>query len=216
MKYGESAFDLIYLAFAIISGIYMICRAGNKTGKLMGTAAIVLGFGDAFHLIPRVLNYFTEGDLSAALGTGKLITSITMTVFYVILFHIWLLNYKEKHNTALSAAIYVSALVRIIICAFPQNGWFDNTSNIYWSIARNIPFVLLGTIICILYYKKRNEDRCLKHIWLYVLLSFAFYIPVAVGAAYVPILGMLMLPKTVCYVLMLVSFLDSVNREDRV
>ena len=42
--------------------------------------------------------------------------------------------------------------------------------------------------------------------WLYVLLSFLFYIPVAVGAGVVPMLGMLMLPKTVCYILLIVCF----------
>lgn len=40
-------------------------------------------------------------------------------------------------------------------------------------------------------------------------MSFLFYIPVAVGAGLVPMLGMLMLPKTVCYVLMIIAFLRS-------
>ena len=47
----------------------------------------------------------------------------------------------------------------------------------------------------------------MRHVWLYILLSFLFYIPVAVGAGMVPMLGMLMIPKTVCYMLMIVSFL---------
>ena len=42
-----------------------------------------------------------------------------------------------------------------------------------------------------------------------ILLSFAFYIPVAVGAGAVPMLGMLMLPKTVCYILMTAAFLKA-------
>ena len=47
--------------------------------------------------------------------------------------------------------------------------------------------------------------------WLYILLSFLFYIPVAVGAGLVPMLGMLMLPKTVCYILLISAFLRSVT-----
>ena len=47
--------------------------------------------------------------------------------------------------------------------------------------------------------------------WLYILLSFAFYIPVAIGAGSVPMLGMLMLPKTVCYILMVAAFLKKQN-----
>ena len=49
--------------------------------------------------------------------------------------------------------------------------------------------------------------------WLYILLSFLFYIPVAVGAGIVPMLGMLMLPKTVCYILMVLSFLLAVIKD---
>ena len=43
--------------------------------------------------------------------------------------------------------------------------------------------------------------------WLLILLSFLFYIPVAVGAGALPMLGMLMLPKTVCYKLMIIAFI---------
>ena len=50
-------------------------------------------------------------------------------------------------------------------------------------------------------------DNTFSRMWLYIFLSFAFYIPVAVGAGLIPILGMLMLPKTVCYILMVVVFL---------
>ena len=81
MKYGESAFDILYLIFVITIGILILRRARNRTARLMGAAALILGFGDAFHLIPRVLNYFVDDDFSVALGIGKLITSITMTVF---------------------------------------------------------------------------------------------------------------------------------------
>ena len=68
MKYGESTFDILYLLFAVISGCVMLRQAKNKTEKQMGLAALILGCGDAFHLVPRVLNYFVEADFTAALG----------------------------------------------------------------------------------------------------------------------------------------------------
>ena len=207
MKYGESVFDIFYLFFAIIGGIYLTVKSSTKAGKAMGIATLVLGVGDSFHLVPRVLNYFIVGDFSVALGVGKLITSITMTAFYVILFYVWIVRYKEKYNVKLSVAVTVLAAVRIILCAFPQNGWFDNTSNLLWSILRNVPFAILGGIICYLFFEKRKEDKFLKPVWLYVLLSFLFYIPVAVGASFVSLLGMLMLPKTVCYMILIGVFL---------
>ena len=78
-----------------------------------------------------------------------------------------------------------------------------------WGIIRNVPFVILGAVICVLFYRKRTADRIFRPQWLYILLSFAFYIPVAVGAGTVPMLGMLMLPKTVCYILMIAAFLKA-------
>ena len=207
MKYGESSFDIIYLLFAITAGVYMLVRSKNAAGRLMGLAALILGAGDAFHLVPRVLNYFFDGDFSFWLGTGKLITSITMTVFYVLLYYLHRRLYNRRPGKKMSIPVYALAAGRILICLFPQNGWFSNESNLFWAIFRNVPFAILGAIIIVLYFQTRNELRTLSRVWLYVTLSFAFYLPVAVGAAYVPLLGMLMLPKTVCYMLMIVAFL---------
>ena len=207
MKYGESTFDILYLLVVIIAGCSILRRAKNRPEMFMGISAILLGCGDAFHLVPRVLNYFTDADWTAPLGIGKLITSITMTVFYALLYYVWLGHYGEKENKALTVAIWCLVFVRVLLCLFPQNGWLQNRSDMTWGIIRNVPFVILGVIIYGLFYRKRKEKDAFGLLWLYILLSFAFYIPVAVGAGIVPILGMLMLPKTVCYILMVVAFL---------
>ena len=111
----------------------------------------------------------------------------------------------------LTAGIWVLAACRIILCLFPQNGWLENSSDMTWGIIRNVPFVLLGAVICWLYFRKRKENRTFRFMWLYICLSFLFYIPVAVGAGAVPMLGMLMLPKTVCYILIILAFLSAVK-----
>ena len=67
MKYGESTFDILYLLFAVVSGIVILVKAKDRPGRLMGIAALILGCGDAFHLVPRVLNYFIDADFKAAL-----------------------------------------------------------------------------------------------------------------------------------------------------
>ena len=207
MKYGESSFDIIYLLFAAVSGVYLLAHGKNSAGRLMGLAAFILGAGDAFHLVPRVLNYFFDGDFSFWLGTGKLITSITMSVFYVLLYYLHRRLYNRRPGKKMAIPVYALAAGRILICLFPQNGWFGNESNLFWAIFRNVPFAILGAIIIVMYFQTRNVLRTLSRVWLYVTLSFAFYLPVAVGAEYVPLLGMLMLPKTVCYMLMIVAFL---------
>ena len=206
MKYGESAFDLFYLITAITVGILILKKAEDRTGKLMGAAVLILGCGDAFHLIPRVLNYFVDRDLTAALGIGKLVTSLTMTVFYVLIYYLWVCWYGETEHKAMTGFVCFLAAVRFVLCAFPQNGWITNDSDMLWGCIRNIPFVLLGILVIVLYYKKRKEDKIFSRMWLYMLLSFLFYIPVAVFAGIIPMLGMLMLPKTICYLFMIFTF----------
>ena len=209
MKYGESFFDIVYLILAIGIGIYLLAKAGDKRQKLMGAAALVLGCGDAFHLMPRVLIYFVEKDFTSALGIGKLVTSITMTVFYILMYYIFLRHEAVQKRKAVSAAVWGFSAMRIALCLFPQNAWLSNESPLLWGILRNIPFALLGLLIVVLYFRHRKEERAFGFVWLYVALSFLFYIPVVVGADAVPLLGALMLPKTVCYVLILFAFLKS-------
>ncbi|MEF9968497.1 MAG: hypothetical protein RR766_08270, partial [Longicatena sp.] len=69
-------------------------------------------------------------------------------------------------------------------------------------IYRNIPFALLGIFIIILFYKsaKENHDSAFRWLWLTIVLSFAFYIPVVLYADTIPAVGALMIPKTCAYV----------------
>ena len=217
MKYGESCFDIIYLLFAIILGIRMLKMSGKDSiGKLMGMAVLILGIGDAFHLVPRVINYFTAGDLTAALGFGKLVTSITMTVFYLFMFMIWQRVYgMEKSSDRTGKILLILAVLRVILCMFPQNHWFSNEGSVAWGIIRNVPFILIGAIIVFLYFVKKDKIAVLRSIWLLVTLSFLFYIPVAVGASVVPMLGMLMLPKTICYMIIICLFYRYTKNESK-
>lgn len=213
MKYGESVFDVLYLILTVTVGVIILIKARNGNEKLMGAAAVVLGCGDAFHLVPRVLNYFTDADFTAALGAGKLITSVTMTLFYILVYHIGRSYFGLGKNRALTAAVYALSALRIALCLFPQNRWLQNKSDMTWGIIRNVPFVILGAIVMILYFKYRKETKRFAFMWLLILLSFLFYIPVAVFAGVVPMLGMLMLPKTVCYVLIVLIFAAAVTKD---
>ncbi len=211
MKYAESAFDIIYLLIAVIAGMIILKRSKSRAGILMGISVLILGAGDAFHLVPRVLNYFISADFTAALGIGKLITSITMTVFYVLMYRIYLLCYEKAESKAVSGSVYALAALRVVLCLFPQNGWVVNESPILWAVLRNVPFVALGVLIIALYFGVRGSIKQFGRLWIYMSLSFMFYIPVAVAAGVVPMLGMLMLPKTVCYILIIIVFLRSVS-----
>lgn len=118
----ETLFDIFYLTSVITLGILMASRKqAQKQYRLFGIMAILLGFGDAFHLIPRAFALWTTGleNHAFSLGMGKLITSITMTIFYVILYHVWRLRYHITEKKGLTAIIYILAFLRIILCLCP-------------------------------------------------------------------------------------------------
>lgn len=121
----------------------------NKQYLLFGIMAVTLGLGDSFHLVPRAYALCTTGlqDYTVALGIGKWITSITMTVFYVILYYVWRLRYQIQGKQLYTIIVYGLAVIRIVLCMFPQNGWTSANAPISWGIMRNIPFALLGLLI---------------------------------------------------------------------
>ena len=90
----ETLFDTVYLISVITIGILMIrgCK-GDRQFRLFGIMAVVLGAGDAFHLVPRAVALCTTGleNYTVPLGLGKWITSVTMTIFYVLLYYVCLL-----------------------------------------------------------------------------------------------------------------------------
>ena len=215
----ETAFDIIYLVSVITLGIIIVKGSrGNRQFSLFGIMAIVLGAGDAFHLVSRAVALCTTGleSYTAALGFGKLVTSITMTVFYVILYHIWLLRYGKKERL-LTASVYAIAAIRIILCLMPQNDWLSAAPPLSWGIYRNIPFIILGIMMIVLFYReaKVNSDRSFRWMWLAITLSFACYIPVVLFSDAVPVTGMLMIPKTCAYVWAVVIGYKAMRKECR-
>ena len=210
---AESIFDVLYLTFAIVIGIYLITK-GQK-GSLMrsfGIMALVLGCGDAFHLVPRAISLWTTGleANAAALGIGKLITSITMTIFYLILYYIWRERYQISGRKPLTIIIWVLTVARVALCAFPQNQWLSYQQPLLWGILRNIPFAIMGILLIVLFAQeaKRANDKVFRFMWLAITLSFAFYLPVVLFAERIPMIGMLMIPKTLAYVWVVVMGLN--------
>ena len=210
--YGETIFDICYLITALVIAVYILFKYRNNLGRLMGTATLLLGCGDAFHLVPRVLKNFIQYDFAAALGAGKLVTSITMTIFYILMFYIYKNKYKVENTKKIELSIWILAIIRIILCMLPQNNWITNEGSLMMGIIRNIPFTIMGLIIIVIYYKKRAEYKEFKHVWLNVLLSFVFYLIVVLGTEAVPALGALMIPKTICYILIIIAFTKMIKK----
>ena len=207
---GESIFDVLYLIFAIGSGIILLVKAKGRTViALFGWMTLLLGAGDSFHLIPRVLNYWTDADYTAALGIGKLITSITMTVFYLLFEYVRRKRYGITGQKPILITMWLLSAIRVALCCFPQNGWTSAEPSLLWGILRNIPFAVIGVMTVMLWFRSASNDKVLKWSWLAVTLSFLFYLPVVLWSQSLPIIGMLMLPKTCMYIWLIVMFIKA-------
>lgn len=214
----ETLFDVCYLVSVITIGIRMVKSSKNsRQFKLFGWMAIVLGAGDFFHLIPRMIALCTTGleNFTVALGLGKWITSVTMTLFYVLLYYVWRERYEIKGQKNLTIAVYLFAAIRIALCMMPQNNWLSADAPLSWGIYRNIPFAVIGLITIVLFYTsaKQNNDTAFKWMWMTIVLSFGFYIPVVLWADAIPMIGMLMIPKTCAYVWTVVIGYNAMKKE---
>lgn len=216
----ETLFDAVYLASVITLGVLMIKGSKkNAQFRLFGWMAVVLGAGDSFHLVPRALALCTTGleNYTVPLGLGKWITSVTMTVFYVLLYYVWRQRYQVRGKAGITAAVYALAAARMALCMMPQNQWLSAASPLSWGIYRNIPFALMGLLIIVLFYQsaKQHGDSAFRWMWLTIVLSFGFYIPVVLWADTIPMIGMLMIPKTCAYVWTVIIGYSAMKKECR-
>ena len=151
----EAIFDACYLIFDLIAGIlFFVYSKGNPLFILYGVLTLTLCGGDAFHLVPRIKRavYGTNDKIKRQLGIGLQVSSITMTVFYIILLFIWKLTFPTLTAPAwFEAMIWISAIIRIVVCFLPQNNWTSEEGNRKLSLIRNAVFAVTGIGVILLY-----------------------------------------------------------------
>ncbi|MDO4796478.1 MAG: hypothetical protein Q4A01_00485 [Coriobacteriales bacterium] len=217
MRVGESVFCAGYLVFALLAGLCFVWRTQtDMTGYSWACAAMtfLLGCGDAFHLVPRILHNIRgktrdEDERRRRnfwLGLGNLVSSVTMTLFYILLFDAMALGPGLSATPAPSwvrTVLIVLAILRIALCLPPQNRWFDGDGSHSWGIYRNVPFLAMGVVTVVYLVACYGA-------WLpagLVVVSFSCYMGVVLYTRDRPALGMLMIPKTVCYIWLIALFL---------
>ena len=200
----EAIFDAAYLIFDLIAAmLFFIFSQGKTLFILYGILTLTLCGGDAFHLVPRIIRAVrgTNDKIKRQLGIGLQVSSITMTVFYIILMYIWKYTFLElKIPVILEAVIWISAVVRIVICMFPQNNWCTEEGNIKLSIIRNAVFAITGIGVIILYIISGNTyGYHMTRMVAAIIISFGCYLPVTLFSKSKPKVGLLMIPKTCAY-----------------
>ena len=204
---AESVFDIAYLTFDLVAAIVFATQAQGRTVFwLLALLSLVLGAGDAFHLVPRVVRELrgTDEHTEARLGLGLQVSSITMTAFYVILYHIWRTLFPQVEiSPVVPAIVWVSALARIAICLLPQNNWLHAEGNPRLSLLRNSIFAVTGIVMVALFLLSGDTGgHGLWRMAIAITISFACYVPVTLWGHSNPKVGMLMIPKTCAYVWM--------------
>lgn len=209
----EAIFDICYLLFDLVAAIlFFAFSKGSTLYILYGILTLTLCGGDAFHLVPRVIRAFNGSNdkIKKQLGRGLQVSSITMTVFYIILMYIWQNTFYEMSiPVALEIIIWVSAVVRIAICFLPQNNWCSDEGNMTLSIIRNAVFAVTGIGVIILYAISGNTyDYHMTRMVAAIIISFGCYLPVTLLSKKYPKVGLLMIPKTCAYIWVIVMGLQ--------
>lgn len=149
---------------------------------LYGILTLALCGGDAFHLVPRIKRavWGSNERIKKQLGIGLQVSSITMTAFYIILMYIWKFTFPEyKVPVIIEAIIWISAIVRMVICLFPQNNWCTEEGNRTLSVIRNAVFAVTGIGVILLYLISGNANGYhMTRMVAAILISFGCYIPV--------------------------------------
>ena len=166
-------------------------------------AFLLLAFGDTGHVGFRVVAYALGGLEANPLwvGLGALATAITVTFFYVLMLDIWRVHFGKKYGW-FEYLLLASVPARFIVMALPGNNWGSTIPPIFWGPFRNIFLMILGigVLYLILRDSIRTQDRLFRWVAYCIFFSYLFYTPVIFWVRQVPMLGMLMIPKTIMYV----------------
>jgi hypothetical protein len=208
----EVIFNISYLLVVWALVIVMWRRRGELSGDTLRLSNLVTGafallaLGDTGHVGFRVWAY-ALGSLESRVagislvGVGALATAITVTFFYMVMLEAWRVRFHKTFGW-FEYLLLAAGVVRLIIMAFPFNDWSATVPPQPYSLIRNLPLMLqgLGLAYLVLREARLSQDRTFTWIGVSILVSYACYTPVILFVQQVPVIGMLMIPKTMAYV----------------
>lgn len=170
-------------------------------------AFLLLAVGDSAHVGLRLLG-LSRGNLSEGwVGYGALTTAITVTLFDLLLVQGHQLQVDQRIGREpwgpLPRLLLALAVVRLVLLTLPQNHWAAVVPPQPWSLLRNLPLVALTVGLGVLYLKTRGEHaHWQRWIGALLLISALCHLPVVLWIQEQPLLGLLMIPKSLCYLAM--------------
>lgn len=163
-------------------------------------------------------------------GFGLIMTGVTMIFFYLGFYLFWkeeiLSKVKsnpnfvsiEKNITVFDNIAYISVILRIILILLPWNNWgteptyYENFWN--FRLLTNLPLYVIGFEVLYLFIKtsiQLQKDNtihpdilhAIKNSAIWIIVSFVTYSITVIGVHAYPLLGMMMIPKTIAYLIVL-------------
>lgn len=215
----EIGFNLLYLI--LIWGMVVVMRLrfdrvktqDQQLANIFWVAFFALAFGDTFHVGARTAAYFMDGGLQATVrifglsipivGWSSLITAVTITLFYLFFLVAWIVRTPRQVSPVIYS-LFTIAGIRLGLLVLPENQWHQPVPVQPWAIIRNLPLIILGLGVAALFLTSEFEEDRRPFQWLGVLIlvSYVTYIPVVFYVQRFPLLGLLMIPKTMAYLVM--------------
>ncbi|MDX9992445.1 MAG: hypothetical protein RBS68_10400 [Anaerolineales bacterium] len=205
----ETGFNVLYLFVIWVMVILMsrnlprVEKKSYQVANLFRWAFVLLAIGDTGHVGFRVWAYARGGVEQNGLlvGLGALATAVTITFFYVMMLYIW----KERNQASFGWFEYFllgTVPIRLLVMAFPENEWGNASAPEFWGPFRNIFLMILGLGVMYLILRDalKSGDRLFRWIGYCIFFSYLFYTPVIFFVRQYPLLGMLMIPKTIMYI----------------
>ena len=205
----EIGFNVLYL-IVVWTMVYLMTRRlpevsseNYQIANRTRWAFFLLALGDTGHVGFRVVAYALGGLEANPLwvGLGALATAITVTFFYLLVLDIWRIRFDGKYGW-FEYLLVASVPMRLIVMAFPGNDWGSTVPPVFWGPFRNIFLMILGLGVMYLILRDsiKTKDRLFRWISYCIFFSYLFYTPVIFLVRDYPMLGMLMIPKTIMYV----------------
>lgn len=212
----EIAFNITYLIVIWGLVIALLLRRSElppsrrRMSDWITAAFALLAFGDTGHVGFRVWAYALGGLESqitlfgytiSLVGAGALMTAFTVTLFYMLMLEVWRLRFRRQYGT-FEYFLLIAGATRLYMLTLSINEWWRVVPEQPWSTIRNIPLMIqgLGLAYLILRDAIAYKDVTFRWIGISILVSYACYIPVILFVQQAPIIGMLMIPKTLAYV----------------
>ena len=196
----------------------------RRQANLAIAAFGLLALGDSGHVGFRVWAY-ALGSLESQvqligrsfplIGVGALMTAITVTFFYVLMLELWRVRFQRTYGW-FEYLLIAAAGIRLVLMAFPINEWGSTVPPQPWSIIRNIPLMVqgLGLAYLVLRDAFARQDKTFTWVGISILVSYACYAPVIFFVQQAPMIGMLMIPKTMAYLVIgFLAYADIYRRQ---